>query len=108
MINKHFILKNNSIEKLHFWGFKNITNPDNECKYFKYKFPVHKYKNRMVLECELTIDYKSGEVFINIYDNNKNVYAPYHNREYGNYIEFIEKINKEILKEFKKLEIEEI
>lgn len=108
MINKHFILKDNSIEKLLSLGFKKVTFVDDDCKYYKYRFPVHKHNGRMTLECELTVNYKSREVIINIYDEHKEIYVPYYNREYGNRTEFIEKINKEILTEFKKLEIEEV
>ena len=107
MINKHFILKDNSIEKLLSLGFKRATFTDDDCKYYKYRFPVHKHNGRMILECELMINCKSWEVFVDIYDNNKELYVPYYNREYGNYKPLLKSINKEIMKEFKRIGIEE-
>lgn len=107
MTDKHFILKDDSIERLLSFGFKKITFADDDCKYYRYKFPVHKHNGHMILECELVVNRKSGEVFIDIYDNNKELYVPYYNREYGNYKPLLASINKEVMKEFKRIGIEE-
>ena len=108
MRNRHFVLKNILTNNLYSLGFRKVSFYDDECKYFKYKFPVYKYKGRMVLECEIVVNGKTGEVVTNIYDDNHSVYTPYYDREFGNHEEMIDKINKEILAEFKRLGIEEV
>lgn len=108
MNNKKYKIKDCTVEKLLALGFRKTFSTGEDCEEYKYRFPVHKHNNRMVLECELTIDSKTGDVLINVYDNNKNIFIAFYNREFGDYSVILNKIQKNILTEFKKLDIEEV
>lgn len=82
--------------------FKSSITPDGTT--YTHRFPVVKYKNRTtVLECELTIDGETGEVIINVFDINRNAYAPFYHVPCGNYSVILDKIYKAINSELKRL-----
>ena len=85
---------------------KNIVLYDNN-HYAKYRFPVHKYKNYNVLFCELEIDMDSNLVSIDIYDETGSIYPPFY-QFCGNYTPLINKVNRKIKSELKRLNIEEV
>lgn len=73
---------------------------------YTYRFPVYKYKKFTVLECELNIFMKDGNVSINVYNYGTNdKYAPFYHLEYGNYNKILKIINEKIDKELKQIGI---
>lgn len=78
---------------------------DDESDAYTYKFPVHKYGTRIIIECEFILYVKNGDVKINVYDcGTHNKYVPFYNREYG-YNELVSEIDKRIAEELKRLKI---
>lgn len=101
--------KKNNITKawINKFNFYKITIDDEEA--YRYTFPVFKYYNSPILDCEITIFTSDGEVKINVYDHGtKSRYAPFYYIEYGNYDKVIKKINKEINKKLKEFGIEKV
>ena len=102
-------LNNHSKEDLKSLGFYySSLLSDSELQIYTYKFPVLKYKNKTVLECELSIDTTYGEVKINVYDMKHELYIPFYHIECGNYDEILSKINKKIKSKLTKLGIKKV
>lgn len=97
-------INNSTIENIRNLGFRysNSLSTDEE-KVYVYRFPVFKYKRKLMLECELTIEVNTNTIFVNVYNSNHSTYAPFYNNEYGNFEPLLEIVNKNILREFKKL-----
>lgn len=81
--------------------------------YFYYhKFPLTKYRSKTTsvttLECELCINSETGEVSVDVYDINHNIYTPFYANRFGGYDYILEKIEDEIFKETTRLGIEVI
>lgn len=71
---------------------------------YLYRFPVHKYNGKTILECELSIDAHNNEVTIDVYNvSNRNPYTAFYSDEIGSYEPMLKKINKIINSELKKL-----
>lgn len=71
---------------------------------YLYRFQVHKYNGKTILECELSINAHNNEVTIDVYIvSNRNPYTAFYSGETGNYGPMLEKINKKIHSELKKL-----
>ena len=74
---------------------------------YSLRFPVHRYKKSITLECELIVELQTGNVIINVFNYGTNdIYAPYYNREYGNY-PILDTIDAVIKAQFKKLGVKE-
>ncbi len=75
---------------------------------YTYKFPLISYNKTTTIECEISVSTLTGIVQINVYNaGTKELYAPYYNREFGNY-EIIKAIDIKIDRKFKELGIEKI
>lgn len=72
---------------------------------YVHKFSVLKHNNTSTLDCEFSIMGDSGDVIINVYDMNRNLYAPYYNVTYGDFSPVLTKINTRINQELKRLGI---
>lgn len=109
IIKDKYKLANHSKEDLKNLGFYYSSFlSDSEVQIYTYRFSVLKYKNKTVLECELAIDTTHGDVKINVYDMNHNLYTPFYYIECGNYDELLTKINKKIKSELTKLGIKKV
>lgn len=68
----------------HFYYNKLLS--DEEREVYSYRFPVYKYKEFAVLECEICITPESENVSIDVFDGGtRSKYAPFYYCEYGNY-----------------------
>ena len=75
---------------------------------YSLRFPVHRYKKTIVLECEIIVELQTGRVITNVFNYGTNdIYAPYYNNEYGNHFSLLDSINTAIKAQFKKLGIKE-
>ena len=78
--------------------------------YYYHKFPLTKYKSHSAtittLECEICINSETGDVFVDVYDSNRNLYTPYYINKFGGHDYIVNKIREEIHKETIKLGIE--
>lgn len=73
---------------------------------YTYRFPVYKYKNMIVLECEISVILGEDSVKLNVYDYGTNdKYAPFYYCEYGNFDKMLKEIHSKINKELSKLNI---
>lgn len=77
---------------------------DTEEKYI-YNFVVLKYEKMIAIRGRIIVYPDTKEIKIDVMDNSYALYAPFYHIEYGNYDVIMEKINKSILAEFKKLGI---
>lgn len=85
------------------YGFKKIE----DC--YVYSFVVYKNCNKDVLMCKLICNVEENAVFIDVVDiNTGGFYAPYYNREFGDFSYMLNHINNQIKKEKKKLESKNI
>ena len=92
------VLKEITKDKAEKLGFK--FSPVNDC--YTLKFPVYTTKdNKPIIFCNIEIDCKTGEVSLNIYDDNNILYSPYYNREYGR-SKVVRTIDRNIKKQLKK------
>lgn len=109
VLQKRLLKKNVTKEWLFDNGFRfNRLFSDENIEVYTYRFPVYKYENFTILECELRIISGSGNVIIDVYDYGTiNKYAPFYYQEYGNYGKMLEKIWAKINKVIKELGIEE-
>jgi hypothetical protein len=102
-------INNLTIENLRNLGFRYSTLLSNdEEKIYIYRFPVYKYKNKTVLECELTVEINTNNIIVNVYNSHHEIYTPFYNVEYGNFEPILDIVNKNINKEFRKLGVERI
>lgn len=81
---------------------------DIETEAYTYRFPVYKYNAKVILECELVLYEDTGEVKINVYDNNYNSKCAAFYCESNVYNKFVSKIEKKIKNEIRKLGIQKI
>jgi len=87
-------------------NFREVHSVDNRNDY-SLRFPLHKYKKWTILECELIVNADNGDVNMKVLDENRNIYAPFYNSEYGK-SDLLELVNRKILNKFKELGIVEI
>ena len=75
---------------------------------YTYRFPVYKYENFTILECELRITLGEDDIIIVVYDYGTiNKYAPFYYTEYGNYDLMLKEIWMKIDKVIRTLGIKE-
>ena len=99
-----YVIKDNSSQHLLDLGFRRYCEPEER---YVYNFVISKYGKSIVL-CGRIIAYTdTKEIKIDVITHNYTTYAPFYDVEYGNYESIMDKINKNILKEFKKLGISE-
>ena len=72
---------------------------------YVHRFSVLRHNNTSTLDGEFSIMGDSGDVIINVYDMNRNLYAPYYNVMFGDYTPVLTKINNRINQELKRLGI---
>ena len=98
-----YIISDNTPQHLLDIGFHRVFDYDEQ---YVYNFPVLKYKKITTLRGKITVYTDSKEIKIDVFDiSNHSIYAPFYNSEYKNREVIMEKINKNILSEFKKLGI---
>lgn len=104
----NYILKNHTIDNLKSLGFRRYSPMcDSESSYYIYRFPVNKYLGTTTLECELKVDSNTGDIRIDVYDMDHDLFAMFYYNEHINFYEgLMSRINKVILYELKKLGIE--
>lgn len=109
VLQKRLLKKNVTKEWLFNNGFRfNRLFSDENIEVYTYRFPVYKYENFTVLECELRIISGSDNVIIDVYDYGTiNKYAPFYYMEYGNYDSMLKEIWLKINKVIKTLGIKE-
>lgn len=95
------------------WLFKNNFKysreySDADSDAYVYSFPIYKYKFITLYECMLILYADNGEVIIKVQDRNKNQYPQFYYDSQGNHKKLIEKLEKAILKELRRLEIRPI
>lgn len=96
-----YIISNNIAKHLLDIGFKYDASEDK----YVYTFAVLRYDEITVLRCKVAAYTDTNEIQIDVVDNNFTPYAPFYNIECGNYDVVLNKINKAILNEFRKLKI---
>ena len=72
---------------------------------YTHRFAIIKHNNTTTIEGEFTIMGDTGDVLINVYDMNRNLYAPFYTVMFGDYTPVLTKINNSINKELKRLGI---
>ena len=106
-LEENYILKDHSPENLRLLGFHRYSLMCDEYSlYYIYRFPVEKYLGKTVLECELKIDSNTGNIRVDVYDMDHDVFAMFYNEYTKSNMNFMNKISNVILEEYKKLGIE--
>ena len=111
MTNKKYKKKGVSKEWLISHGFRLNREYSDICSNaYTYIFPVYKYRDKTILECELCIFLEDGEVKINVYEQGtKEMYPSYYNDEFAKKNnEVLKIINRNILNKLKNLGVKEI
>jgi hypothetical protein len=96
-----YIISVNNTRHLLDLGFKH---DETEEKYVYY-FPALRHEKITVLHGRIIAYIDTNKIQIDVIDNNATPYAPFYNIECGNYDTIMNKINKAILNEFRKLKI---
>lgn len=97
-------MTDHSKENLKKIGFnKVLDDPD----LYTYRFPVHKYNNIPTEWCVLNVDVVTGEVNIDVFNNNGSSFPAFYQQMSG-FDEFIEKINSKIRSKLSKLGIKKV
>ena len=105
-LEENYILKDHSPENLRLLGFHRYSLMcDEYSMYYIYRFPVEKYLGKTVLECELKIDSNTGNIRVDVYDMDHDVFAMFYNEHTKSNMNFMNKISNVILEEYKKLGI---
>lgn len=102
----NYILKNHTVENLKSLGFRRyslISSDENKLPYYIYRFPVNKYLGTTTLECELVIDSDTGDMRVDVRDMDRDLFSMFYNQPTKSNKDFLSKIKKNIIKEFKKL-----
>ena len=105
-LEENYILKDHTPENLQLLGFHRYSLMCSEDSlYYIYRFPVEKYLGKTVLECELKIDSNTGNIRVDVYDMDHDVFAMFYNEHTKSNMNFMNKISNVILEEYKKLGI---
>ena len=80
-------------------------NRSSESVIYTHRFPVYKHHGITTLDGEITIIGDTGDVIIDVYNMNRNIYPPFYHVEYGDFSPMLDKINNRINQELKKLGI---
>ncbi len=95
-----YIISVNNTRHLLDLGFKH-----DETEEYVYYFPVLRHEKITVLRGRIIAYTDTNKIQIDVIDNYFTPYAPFYNIECGNYDTIMNKINKAILNEFRKLKI---
>ena len=105
-LEENYTLKDHSQENLRLLGFHRYSLMcDEYSMYYIYRFPVEKYLGKTVLKCELKIDANTGDIRVDVYDMDNDIFAMFYNETTESNKAFLTRINKNILAEYKKLGI---
>ena len=105
-LEENYILKNHTPENLRLLGFRRYSLMCNDdSSYYIYRFPVEKYLGAVVLECELQIDSNTGNIRVDVYDMDHDVFTMFYNNPTEANKGFLSRINKIIVNEYEKLGI---
>lgn len=110
MAYKEYKLRNPDKKILVKYGFKyNKATSTSGQEIYVYRFPVHKYKQYVTLECEMSVNITDNKVKINVYkwDTNEE-YSPFYANNYGCFEELIKRINNKIKSVFHSINVEEV
>lgn len=77
-------------------------------KCYSIRFPVLKYNNTANMTGEITVNAENGEAIMDVYDLKGRTYAPFYHCKYGNYEGVLKIINKNIIKQIKRLGIRRV
>ena len=103
-----YILKNHTVANLKTLGFRRYSPMcDEESSYYIYRFPVYKYLGTTTLECELKINIDTGNIRIDVYDMDRDLFAMFYNEVTESNKNFLSEIKNVIITKYKKLGIEE-
>ena len=109
-LEENYIMEDTRKDTLKDLGFRysKLLSDEEEIYFVKY-FPVDKYKEINVINCELYISVNTGELIINTYNSDQKQFFPFYNIDYiFGYEKYLNKIESSILKEFRKLGISKI
>ena len=107
-LEENYILNNHTIENLKSLGFRRYSPMcDDESTYYIHRFPVNKYLGATTLEGELKVDIITGNIRIDVYDMDHDVFAMFYNEITESNKNFLSIIKNVIITEYKKLGIEE-
>ena len=108
-LEENYIMEDTRKDTLKDLGFRysKLLSDEEEIYFVKY-FPVDKYKEINVINCELYVSVNTGELIINTYNSDQKQFFPFYNIDYiFGYEKYLNKIESSILKEFTKLGIVE-
>lgn len=106
LIRKKFKMKNPTEQRLIKLGFRRNELPDGDI--WRYYFTVYRYKNKIcVIEGVVTVKLPDGKVSLDM-NSGGAIFTPFYNSEYGNYEPLMEIVNKNFLRELKRLGIKEV
>lgn len=102
-----FKLNDTNIGNLNRLGFRyKRSMSDAEDDVYEYSFPVYRYHMSISLECRFLLWQKSNRLKVDVFDyTTHGIYGPWYNDNSGVHEEIIKIINKNILKEMKRLNI---
>jgi len=102
-----YYMKGSKVRDLESLGFKYKHNmSDSENTVYDYIFPVYRYHAIISLEARFLLHRESGIVVIDVFDTNTHgIYGPWYYDPSGIYNKIIRIINRNILKEMKKMHI---
>lgn len=107
-LENNYILKNHTISDLKALGFRRYSLMcDEESSYYIYRFPVHKYLGTTTLMAELKVDINNGNIIIDVYDMDHDLFAMFYNEVTESNRNFLSTIKNVIITEYKKLGIED-
>lgn len=91
-------------------GFKyNRMLSDSKDNVYTYRFPLCKNGYFITLECELSCIESNGWIRADVYEyGSRNKYMAFYGAEYGDYSTMLNRINKKISSELKKLGVKKI
>lgn len=108
---RKFKLKNIDEKHLKDLGFKySSLRSDSDTTMYFYIFPVYKYKNKTVLECELNIDINSGQIYLDVKSTyNNEFYPPFYDEKNNKaHSKILSTIHKKIITELKNIDAVEV
>lgn len=94
------------LEQNHFYYSRILS--DSDCDIYTNRFTVWRYGTAGIIECELTLDTKTGKIYAGCYDyGTRHVYAGWYIRDFGQN-KMVEDIDEKIMSELKRLEAKEV
>ena len=108
LVNNKFHMTDATKQHLFSLGFRYYSpNKDGSNDIYIYRFPVHKYKKYITIECEVTTECHTGKTCLNFYDKaSRTIYHPFYGININQYSKkFLSSMDKTIKKELRKLDI---